>query len=86
MGAWAVIAVLLSAMCGCALPVKKVTPAKADRSHHHSVVRATSHHELSEAEKDKLFEGFQRWRAAKGQVVEPKASMLVEFDQPPDPR
>jgi hypothetical protein len=84
-GARVAIVVLLSAMCGCALPGKKVTRAKTDRSHHHSVVRATSHHELSETEKNKLFEDFQRWRAAKGQV-EPGASSLVEFNQPLEPR
>jgi hypothetical protein len=86
MGARAVIAVLLSAMvCSCAFPVKKSTRAKPDHFHHHSVVRVISHHELSETEKDKLFEDFQRWRAAQGQV-EPGASSLVEFDQHVDPR
>jgi hypothetical protein len=79
-----VIVVLLSALCGCALPGKNVIRAKTDRSHHHSVVRATSHHDLSETEKNKLFEDFQRWRAAKGQA-EPGASSLVEFDQPLKP-
>jgi hypothetical protein len=84
MGARAFIAVLLSAMCGCALPAKKVTRAKADHTHHHSMVRATNHHELSETEKDKLFEDFQRWHAAKGQV-ELGGSTLVQFDQHLDP-
>lgn len=83
-GARVVIVVLVSALYGCALPGKKVTRAKTDRSHHHSVVPAASHHELSETEKNKLFEDFQRWRAAKGQA-EPGASSLVEFDQPLEP-
>jgi hypothetical protein len=63
-GACAVVAVLFYALCGCALPAKKMTPSKADHSQHHSIVRATSHHELSQTEKDKLFEDFQRWHAA----------------------
>jgi hypothetical protein len=86
MGARAVIIVLLSAMVsGCAFPVKKSTRAKPDHFHHRSVVRVISHHELSETEKDKLFENFQRWRTAQGQV-KPGASALVEFDQHVDPR
>jgi hypothetical protein len=85
MGSRVVILMLLSALCSCTLPGKKVTRAKTDLSRHHSVVRATSHHKLSEAEKNKLFEDFQRWRVANGQV-EPRASSLVEDDQPLEPR
>jgi hypothetical protein len=78
--------VVLSLVCGCTPPAKKATLAGTGRPHHHTTAHANSHphHELSDAEKDKLFQDFQRWRAAKGQI-EPQALLpLVEADQPLD--
>jgi hypothetical protein len=75
--------VVLSLVCGCAPPAKKPALAGTSRPHHHTAARSNSHprHELSQAQKDKLFEGFQRWRAAQRQD-EPQAAPIVEVDQP----
>jgi hypothetical protein len=55
--------------CGCVPPSNKAART-ALYTHHQLTVRSsgTTQNELSEAEKDKLFRGFERWRAAKGQV------------------
>jgi hypothetical protein len=59
----------LLTVCGCVPPLNKA--ARTTRyTHHELTIRSSraSQHELSDAEKDKLFRGFERWRVAKGQV------------------
>jgi hypothetical protein len=55
--------------CGC-VPQSNKAARTALYTHHRFTVRSsgTTQNELSEAVKDKLFRGFERWRAAKGQV------------------
>jgi hypothetical protein len=79
-----VIAILFCGLYGCAPPVQKVARPKIDRPHHHTTVGTDSraHHELSETEKAKLFQDFERWHAAKG-PVEPATPSLVEIEELP---
>jgi hypothetical protein len=62
--------VLLLTVCGCVLPSNRGTRTTTRYKHHDSTIRSsgTTQHELSDAEKDRLFRGFERWRVAKGQV------------------
>ena len=58
---------VLLALCGCVPPPKKVSRTKVRHPHYQSVSQSpprTIHQELSNAEKDKLFREFERWRAA----------------------
>jgi hypothetical protein len=61
--------VLLLTVCGCVVPSNKGTRTTTRYKHHEPTIRssATTQNELSDAEKDKLFRGFERWRVAKGQ-------------------
>jgi hypothetical protein len=60
----------LMTVCGCVPPVKKATQTTRRYAHHEPTIRSSeiTQHELSEVEKDKLFRGFERWRAVEGQV------------------
>jgi hypothetical protein len=62
--------VLLLTVCGCVLPPGRGTRTTTRYKHHEPATRSsgTAQHELSEAEKDKLFRGFERWRATNGQA------------------
>jgi hypothetical protein len=75
---------LLLFMCGCVPPLKKATPTTAGHVHHQLATRANKNpnRALGDAEKDKLFRDFERWRAAA--QAEPRASPSVEADQPLD--
>jgi hypothetical protein len=57
---------------------------KLDRSHHYTTVGTDSHahRELSEIEKVKLFQDFERWNAING-PAKPAAPSLAEILEPP---
>ena len=62
--------VVLLTVCGCVPPLKRATPTATRHVHREHTIRSNraADHELSDAEKDKLFRGFERWLAAKRQV------------------
>lgn len=84
LGARVVIAILFCGLYGCAPPVQKVARPKIDRSHRHTTAGTDSHahHDLSEAEKAKLFEEFERWHAAR-EPAKAAAPSLVEIEEQP---
>jgi hypothetical protein len=63
--------------------VQKVA-AETRSLHHHTTVETDSHahRELSEIEKVKLFQDFERWNATKS-PVKPAAPSLAEIAEPP---
>jgi hypothetical protein len=70
-------------LCGCVPTAKKFTLAGTRHQHRPHAIRSATvaHRELSDAEKDQLFRGFQRWRAAQ-QQIEPEVSPMTEVAQP----
>jgi hypothetical protein len=60
----------LLAVCGCVPPLNKATQTTRRYAHYDPTIRSSgaTQPELSEVEKEKLFRGFERWRAVKGQM------------------
>jgi hypothetical protein len=61
---------ILLTMCACVAPLSKSAPAATHHVHRAPALASsrTTDHELSDAEKDTLFRGFLRWRAAQSRV------------------
>jgi hypothetical protein len=78
------VAILLI-VCGCVPPAKKATTTGTRNSHRQVTIPSnrSTDHELSAAQKDRLFRDFERWRAAK-QEVESRASPKADAAQPID--
>jgi hypothetical protein len=83
LGIWVVNLFILSLMCGCVPPANKATQARTGRAHHHAATHSNSraHRELTNAEKEALFQNFERWRAANRRIPD-TALPIVEVDQP----
>src|ERR1700744_1069560 len=73
------IGVLLM-VSGCVPPPNRTTRTTTRHAHHAPSIRPKrpTQHALSDEEKDKLFRGFERWRAAK----EKAGLQAVQQDQP----
>jgi hypothetical protein len=80
---------ILFLICGCVTPSRKVLPLSTKATsmgtrqlHRHPTIHAnrSTRHELSDIEKDKLFQGFMRWLTVNGQGG---LGALVEAGQPP---
>jgi hypothetical protein len=77
--------VILLIVCGCVPPARKATTTGTRNSHRQLAIPSnrSTDHELSTAQKDRLFRDFERWRAAK-QAAEPRASPTADTAQPID--
>jgi hypothetical protein len=77
--------IVLLIVCGCVPPARKAATTGTRNSHHQLTVPSnrSADHELSDAQKDRLFRNFERWRAAK-QEVESRASPTADTAQPID--